>query len=191
MKGMLSIFIIISVCFYACAASESIQYIATGRVCRPKNNDGYSRVSAVDTPQSCQQKCNDDSARCGAWEFEDHDMDNKECELHERDVISYQDTKDMGECQVPDDGIGGDYRCCWIAKDIVDLQSTSISNNIDSISNESATFTTIEEEESKVNVSLGEIESHIETADNTSKTSEASIRHITLVGCMCLSIIFI
>ena len=92
---MLSIFI--TAACYACAASESIQYIATGRVCRPKNNDGYSRESGVDTPQSCQQKCNDDSARCGAWEFEDHDMDNKECELHERDVISYQDTKEMGE----------------------------------------------------------------------------------------------
>ena len=37
MKGMLSIFIIAACC--ACAASESIQYIATGRVCRPKNND--------------------------------------------------------------------------------------------------------------------------------------------------------
>jgi len=180
---MLSIFII-SVC-YTCAASEIIQYIATGKVCRPKNNDGYSRVSGVDTPQSCRQKCDDDSDKCGAWEFEDHDMDNKECELHERNIISYQDTKDMGECQVPDDGIVGDYRCCWIAKDVVDLQSTAIDDNEESNSNESSTFITIEEDESKVNVS--------ETADNTSKTSEASLRlrHITLVGYMCLSIIFI
>ena len=120
-------------------------------------------------------------------------MDNKECELHERDVISYQDTKDMGECQIPADGIGGDYRCCWIAKEIVDLQSSAI--DYDTESNGSTTSTiiapTIEEEESKVNVSLGEIESHIETADNTSKNSEASTRHITLVGYMCLSVIFI
>lgn len=178
MKGMLSIFII-SVC-YACAASEIIQYIATGRVCRPKNNDGYSRVSGVDTPQSCRQKCDDDSDKCGAWEFEDHDMDNKECELHERDVISYQDTKDMGECQIlPDDASGDYYRCCWIAKDVVDLQSTAIDDNEESSSNESSTFITIEEDESKVNVSLGETESHNETADNTSKTSEARIsKHI-------------
>ena len=118
-------------------------------------------------------------------------MDNKECELHERDVISYQETKDMGECQVPDD-VSGDYRCCWIAKDIVDLQSTPVSNNIDSNSNESITFTTIEEEESKVNVSLGEKSHNIETANNTSKseTSEASSLH-SLVGYMCLSVIFI
>ena len=190
MKGMLSIFIIAACC--ACAASESIQYFATGKVCRPKNNDGYSRESGVDTPQSCKQKCDDDSARCGAWEFEDHDMDNKECELHERNVISYQDTKEMGECQVPDDGIG-DYRCCWIAKDVVDLQSTAIDDNVESNSNESSTFITIEEDGWKVNVSLGEIESHIETADNTSKTSEASIsKHISLVvGYMCLSTLFI
>ena len=153
---MLSIFII-AAC-YACAASESIQYIATGesiqyiatgRVCRPKNNDGYSRVSGVDTPQSCRQKCDDDSARCGAWEFEDHDMDNKECELHERDVISYQDTKDMGECQILPDDASGDYRCCWIAKDVVDLQSTAIDDNEESSSNESSTFITIKEDERK------------------------------------------
>jgi len=187
---MLSIFII-AAC-YACAASESTQYIASGRVCRPKNYDGYSRVSGVDTPQSCKQKCDDDSDKCGAWEFEDHDMDNKECELHERNIISYQDTKDMGNCQLPDDGIGN-YRCCWIAKDVVDLQSTAIDDNEESNSNESSTFTTIEEEESKVNVSLGGIESHNETADSTSKTSEASVsKHISLVvGYMCLSTLFI
>ena len=54
--------------------------------------------------------------------------------------------------------------CCWIAiaKDVVDLQSTAIYDNEESSSNESSTFITIEEDESKVNVSLGETESHNE-----------------------------
>ena len=100
-------------------------------------------------------------------------------------------TKEMGNCQILPDDASGDCRCCWIAKEIVDLQSRAIDDNEESNSNEISTFITIEEDE--VTVSLGEIESHNETADNTSKTSEASISmHISLVvGYMCLSIIFI
>ena len=104
------------------------EYIAVGRVCRPKNGDGYSIASGIDTPESCQQKCDDDSTRCGAWEYEDHGSDDKECELHERNVISYRDTQAMGECQLSGDSesMDGGYRCCWIAEDVVDsLQDTT------------------------------------------------------------------
>ena len=99
-------------------------YVPVGKVCRPKNGEGYSVTSGVDTPASCRQKCDEDSERCGAWEFEDYAADNKECELHEFDVISYEETLAMGECLMGQPGNDdGDYRCCWIAEEIVELQT--------------------------------------------------------------------
>lgn len=99
------------------------EYVPVGKVCRPKNGDGYSITSGVDTPESCRKKCDDDATKCGAWEFEEHDFDNKECELHEIDVVSYQETMAMGDCEIANTTGNGDYRCCWIAKDIVAAQT--------------------------------------------------------------------
>ena len=57
------------------------EYVPVGRVCRPKNNDGYLITSGIDTPESCQKKCDDDKIKCGAWEFENYNGgDNQECE---------------------------------------------------------------------------------------------------------------
>jgi len=99
------------------------EYVPVGKVCRPKNGDGYSITSGVDTPESCRKKCDDDATKCGAWEFEEHDFDNKECELHEIDVVSYEETMAMGDCEIANTTGNGDYRCCWIAKDIVAAQT--------------------------------------------------------------------
>mmetsp|Transcript_53828 Transcript_53828/g.58367 ORF Transcript_53828/g.58367 Transcript_53828/m.58367 type:complete len:390 (-) Transcript_53828:2951-4120(-) len=113
------------------------EYVPVGRVCRPKNDDGYSILSGIDTPQSCQQKCDNDAPKCGAWEFENYDGgDNRECELHESNVISYDETIDMGDCEkrgienITDDLLEEElgevyYRCCWITKEIVDLQTNT------------------------------------------------------------------
>ena len=166
----------------ACAASETFRtYVAVGRVCRPKNGDGYSIESGIDTPQSCQQKCDDDSAKCGAWEYEDHDADNKECELH--------------------------YRCCWIAEDIADLQNNDV-DNAETESNESAppeaAALTTEEDAPQENGSVGEMEASANGAAESNTETEAStpegtkgstndaskIYDFSLVGCV-LTILFI
>ncbi len=98
------------------------EYVPVGKVCRPKNGDGYARASGVDTPESCRKKCDDEATKCGAWEFEDHDLDNKECELHEIDVVSYEETLAMGDCEITNTTGDDDYRCCWIAKEVVEAQ---------------------------------------------------------------------
>jgi hypothetical protein len=97
------------------------KYLAVGTVCRPKNGDGYSLTTGVDTPESCRNKCEEDD-RCGAWEFENYSMDDRECELHETDVISFEDTRATGDCQTTSEE---DYRCCWIAREIVEAQTTT------------------------------------------------------------------
>ena len=78
------------------------EYVPVGRVCRPKNNDGYLLTSGIDTPETCQKKCDDDKIKCGAWEFENYiGGDNQECELYEYNIISYNETIAMGnECEV-------------------------------------------------------------------------------------------
>lgn len=107
-------------------------YVPVGKVCRPKNGDGYLITSGIDTPESCRQKCDEDSERCGAWEFEDYAADNKECELHEFDVISYEETLAMGKCLTNStDSIEDAYRCCWVAEEIVEAQTGTNSTNGD------------------------------------------------------------
>lgn len=102
----------------------SREYLPVGKVCRPKNGDGYSITSGVDTPESCQEKCDDEASKCGAWEFEDHDLDNKECELHEVDIVSYEETLAMGDCErTRTTGDKDYYRCCWIAREVVEAQT--------------------------------------------------------------------
>ena len=99
------------------ASSPSARvYIPSGKVCRPKNNDGYALFTGVDTPESCRDRCNSEANKCGAYEFENYDLDNRECELHERSIISYQDTVELGGCQL---SMEGAYRCCWIPENIV------------------------------------------------------------------------
>ena len=111
------------------------EYLAVGRVCRPKNSDGYDIASGIDTPETCRQKCDNDSSKCGAWEYEDYKGgDDKECELHERNVVSYTDTKDMGECVLPlsesEDGGSDDYRCCWIAEDVINAAPNADNSSV-------------------------------------------------------------
>lgn len=127
-------------------------YSPVGTVCRPKNSDGYAIESGIDTPESCQQKCDQDAPKCGAWEFENHDVDHRECELHEATIISYHETLTMGACDLPpssslsslsatnsslddiDDEIAflqHDYRCCWILQDVIDEQQQQASDDDD------------------------------------------------------------
>mmetsp|Transcript_39377 Transcript_39377/g.47344 ORF Transcript_39377/g.47344 Transcript_39377/m.47344 type:complete len:321 (+) Transcript_39377:177-1139(+) len=105
------------------------EYVQGGMLCRPKNSDGYASWTKVDTPQSCQEKCNADGAKCGAWEFEHHTGDDRECELHEKLVISMNETSLTGKCQFPenDNDLLG-YRCCWILKnDVLDVPTDDVS----------------------------------------------------------------
>lgn len=95
------------------------EYAPVGRVCRPKNGDGYALFTGLDDPNSCRDRCEADAVNCGAWEFENYAGDDRECELHERSVVSVQATRDMGDCQITEDGVLG-YRCCWILKQILD-----------------------------------------------------------------------
>ena len=102
----------------SCSGRETLttprQYVPVGKVCRPKNNDGYKIWSGVDTPESCQAKCEAEADVCGAWEYENHSFDNKECELHEASVVSVEQTRAQGECELTEGGALG-YRCCWVA----------------------------------------------------------------------------
>jgi plastocyanin len=106
-------------------------YLPVGKVCRPKNGDGYVIASDIDTPESCRKKCDDYASRCGAWEFEDYDADNKECELHEIDVVSYEETLAMGDCLTATTTTTSDedYRCCWIAREVVEAQTGTATEN--------------------------------------------------------------
>ena len=119
-------------------STGSREYLPVGKVCRPKNGDGYSITSGVDTPESCQKKCDDEASKCGAWEFEDHDLDNKECELHEINVVSYEETLAMGDCEITELTGSEDYRCCWIAKEVVELQQDAGMAYEEANNNESA-----------------------------------------------------
>jgi len=116
------------------------EYFPVGRVCRPKNDDGYSIFSGVDTPQSCQQRCDNDAPKCGAWEFENYNGgDDRECELHESNIISYDETIAMGGCEIiviknstddllEEELVEEHLRCCWITKEIVDIQTNLMGN---------------------------------------------------------------
>jgi len=115
------------------SSEQPEKYVASGTVCRPKNGDGYAIYRGVDTPESCSERCENDKERCGAWEFENYGFDDRECELHEKSVVSFSETNATGDCVIPSnedegdgDGEGGDgiwgYRCCWISKDVVDEQ---------------------------------------------------------------------
>ncbi len=117
------------------------EYLPVGKVCRPKNGDGYSITSGVDTPESCQKKCDDEASKCGAWEFEDHDLDNKECELHESNVVSYDESLVMGACEITRPTGSEDYRCCWIAKEVVEAQREAKNNDSAAPINGKATLT--------------------------------------------------
>ena len=147
------------------ASSPSARvYIPSGKVCRPKNYDGYELFTGVDTPESCRDRCNSEPDKCGAYEFENYSLDNRECELHERSIISYQDTLKQGECEL---GIQGAYRCCWILENIVNGSSTSQNNN-----NEvGEDYTTTENEVFDTVVSV--IDSILEVDESTFNTTES------------------
>jgi len=120
----------------------TIGYVPVGRVCRPKNADGYAIFTGVDTPESCRRRCDKDFPRCGAWEFENYALDDKECELHERSVVSYNETLAMGDCQILTNSSENDdsYRCCWIAKDVVEAQTGITMGDADALSGSSSPF---------------------------------------------------
>ena len=65
----------------AVALVAAREYAEVGAVCRPKNGDGYVTVTAEGGPPECRALCDADE-KCGAWEFENHAADYKECELH-------------------------------------------------------------------------------------------------------------
>ena len=54
-------------------------YAEVGRVCRPKNDDGYV-TTKVEDAAACQALCDADTT-CGAWEYENYAADDRECEL--------------------------------------------------------------------------------------------------------------
>merc|ERR1711972_899357 len=88
-------------------------------LCRPKNNDGYSISTGVASPAACQDKCDQDASTCGAWEYEYHSGDDRECELHEASVISVASTQATGACQLGDATTYFGYRCCYALTSIV------------------------------------------------------------------------
>jgi len=97
-------------------------YEAVGRLCRPKNNDGYAISTQVVSASACREKCEADAGRCGAFEYEYVAGDDRECELHEQAVVSRLETAATGACLLTTDGgdvmldppVVGQYRCCWI-----------------------------------------------------------------------------
>mmetsp|Transcript_15113 Transcript_15113/g.45123 ORF Transcript_15113/g.45123 Transcript_15113/m.45123 type:complete len:202 (-) Transcript_15113:18-623(-) len=86
------------------------EYAPVGAVCRPKNNDGYITVVAEGGPSECRGLCDADDV-CGAYEFENHSADYKECELHEATVVDPVTTAAQGPCELDDEN---DYRCCFV-----------------------------------------------------------------------------
>ena len=98
-------------------------YDAVGQLCRPKNSDGYSISTQVVTAAACRAKCEADAGKCGAFEYEFVAGDDRECELHEKTVVSVTESRAMGACLLSTSG-GGDpmddppilgmYRCCWV-----------------------------------------------------------------------------
>ena len=101
------------VLYYFALLSLSVarEYAAVGSVCRPKNGDGYLTIVAEGGALGCQALCDADPVRCGAFEFENHSADYKECELHEYDVVDPVATAVQGPCELEDEN---NYRCCYI-----------------------------------------------------------------------------
>ena len=98
------------------------QYEAAGQLCRPKNADGYSIATQVPNAAACRSRCEADADRCGAFEYEFVDNDDRECELHQTGSVSRAATAAMGSCLL---GVSGNdtwedspklngYRCCWV-----------------------------------------------------------------------------
>lgn len=98
------------------------KYDPVGMLCRPKNNDGYAISTQVVSASACRDKCEADAERCGAFEYEYVAGDDRECELHEKAVVSRTETAAMGACLLKTQGadvmldppVLGQYRCCWI-----------------------------------------------------------------------------
>jgi len=99
------------------------EYDAVGMLCRPKNADGYARSTQVVSAAACREKCEADAERCGAFEYEYVSGDDRECELHEKTIISRSESEAMGTCLLSTSGDGdplldlpilGQYRCCWM-----------------------------------------------------------------------------
>merc|ERR1719277_2994679 len=93
-------------------------------LCRPKNSDGYAISTQVATAGACRELCEADAERCGAFEYEYTNFDDRECELHEKWVVEEAATAAMGACLLTTDGgdalsdppLQNQYRCCWIWK---------------------------------------------------------------------------
>jgi len=56
-----------------------ITYDPVGMLCRPRASDGYSVSTQVVNAAACRAKCNADSRRCGAFEYEYVTGDDREC----------------------------------------------------------------------------------------------------------------
>ena len=124
------------------------------------NNDGYALFTGVDTPESCRDRCNSEANKCGAYEFENYDLDNRECELHERSIISYQNTVEQGGCQL---SMEGAYRCCWILKEIVNGVTNKLGEEDESAFNTTESYLTGEE--------FNKSDSTVSDSSNTSSLS--------------------
>ena len=92
-------------------------YAEVGRVCRPKNDDGYV-TTKVEDAAACQALCDADT-KCGAWEYENYAADDRECELHEANVVDAKATAAQGPCQTSDPE---NYRCCHIDEALIESE---------------------------------------------------------------------
>ncbi len=90
-------------------------YAEVGRVCRPKNDDGYV-TTKVEDAAACRALCDADTT-CGAWEYENYAADDRECELHEASVVDAKATAAQGPCQTSDPE---NYRCCHIDEALIE-----------------------------------------------------------------------
>jgi len=108
------------------------EYQAVGMLCRTKNADGYSISTKVASAAACRAKCEADKEKCGAFEYEYVAGDDRECELHEKTKVDPRATQAMGPCLLRTDGGGdtmldapvlGEYRCCWILKELANCTS--------------------------------------------------------------------
>mmetsp|Transcript_34749 Transcript_34749/g.107514 ORF Transcript_34749/g.107514 Transcript_34749/m.107514 type:complete len:185 (+) Transcript_34749:397-951(+) len=94
-----------------CATTRAREYAKVGRVCRPKNGDGYETLEAE--LDDCKARCDGDP-KCGAYEYENYSADFKECELHESTIIDASLTEAEGPCEAGDATTNYGYRCCNI-----------------------------------------------------------------------------
>jgi len=120
------------------------EYQAVGMLCRPKNADGYSISTKVASAAACRAKCEADKEKCGAFEYEYVAGDDRECELHEKTKVNPRETQAMGSCLLHTEGGGdamldapvlGEYRCCWILKELANCTAsvapaTSVSSTV-------------------------------------------------------------